>query len=202
MRLDEVAIGNFKNLRDLRIDFDRKSPYTVLVGENGAGKSNLLEAVTLIFKALDLQTQAPFDFSLRYRCRAHDIRIVATKNEMPRVSVREDEDAEYVDLSRREFAEEDERGPVYRPAFVFGYYSGPGDRLSSLYEEHRTRYYKELIKAPERRRTSDPNSLRRLFYAETLHGQFALLAFFMASGSDAEERPRVSSRIPPDRGAG
>ena len=187
MRLVEVAIGDFKNLRNLRIDFDESSPYTVLVGENGAGKSNLLEALTLIFKALDLQTRAPFDFEIEYECRAHSIRIVGTKEEMPRIAVRGDADSKYVDLSRREFAEEDVRGPLYRPAFVFGYYSGPSDRLSSLYEEHRTRYYGELIKAPERRRTSDPNSLRRLFYAETLHGQFALLAFFMASGRDAEE---------------
>lgn len=80
----------------------------------------------------------------------------------------------------------DGEGPLYRPAFVFGYYSGPSDRLSTLYEKHRERYYEEIIKDPLRRKTKDPNTLRRLFYAETLHGQFALIAFFMAPGEDAE----------------
>ena len=33
MRLDEVTISEFKNLRDLYVDFDEGSSYTVLVGE-------------------------------------------------------------------------------------------------------------------------------------------------------------------------
>ena len=57
MRLDELTIGEFKNLRDLRVDFDEGSPYTVLVGENGAGKSNLIEALSLIFRNLDLDQE-------------------------------------------------------------------------------------------------------------------------------------------------
>ena len=66
--------------------------------------------------------------------------------------------------------------------FVFGYYSGPSDRLGSLYELHRERYYNWIIKSRDQRGdrvVKDPNELRRLFYAQTLHGQFALLAFFM-----------------------
>jgi len=69
MRLDEVTIEEFKNLRDLHIDFDEQSPYTVLVGENGAGKSNLIEALTLIFRNLDLDIEAPFGYELKYQCR-------------------------------------------------------------------------------------------------------------------------------------
>ena len=60
MRLDAVRIGTFKNLQDLSVDFDEGSPYTVLVGENGAGKSNLIEALALIFRNLDLDVEAPF----------------------------------------------------------------------------------------------------------------------------------------------
>jgi len=62
MRLDRVIVKEFKNLKNLDVDFDEDSPYTVLVGENGAGKSNLLEALTLIFRNLDLDVEAPFDY--------------------------------------------------------------------------------------------------------------------------------------------
>src|ERR1017187_7441316 len=125
MRLDELTIQEFKNLRNLRVTFDEVSPYTVLVGENGAGKSNLIEALTLIFRNLDLDTGAPFGYEMKYQCRRRYIRIKEGKKD-------------YRELGRKRFMEVDRDGrPEYRPAFVFGYYSGPSDRLSALYEKHR-----------------------------------------------------------------
>lgn len=190
MRLNEVTIGEFKNLRDLTIVFDDASPYTVLVGENGAGKSNLIEALTLIFRNLDLEEPAPFDYRLKYRCRGNDVSIDAIEGRSPRFSTRRTDSMPYRELPRKSFMSEDETGrPNYRPAFVFGYYSGPSDRLASLYEKHQERFYSWIIKPPERRgrKAMDPNDLRRLFYAQTLHGQFALLAFFMESITGSED---------------
>ena len=194
MRLDEVTIASFKNLRDLHVDFDETSPYTVLVGENGAGKSNLIEALTLIFRNLDLDLGAPFTYELKYRCRGQRVIIRAQADEAPRFWVGSEVssvDKKEVEVGRKRFMSVDPDGrPLFRPAFVFGYYSGPSDRLSSLYEKHRERYYTWIIKSPDQRGGSnitDPNSLRRLFYAETLHGQFALLAFFMAPETASDD---------------
>jgi predicted ATPase len=193
MRLDSVRIDNYKNLKDLCIDFDETSPYTVLVGENGAGKSNLIEALTFIFRNLDLDAVAPFGYELKYRCRSKHVRVVAKQDQMPSFWQRQPDSHDYVELPKRRFMETDHQGkPLFRPAFVFGYYSGPSDRLAALYEEHRRRYYRRIIK-PEAKRAGglvDSNALRRLFYAQTLHGQFALLAFFMddQDGASAEDR--------------
>jgi predicted ATPase len=189
MRLDEVTIGEFKNLRDLHINFDEGSSYTVLVGENGAGKSNLIEALSLIFRNLDLDLEAPFSYHLKYQCREYDVEVRGTADHYPQFWTKRHFQTEYRELSRRRFMGEDADGrPLYRPAFVFGYYSGPSDRLASIFERHRERYYSWIIKSPAQRgrELTDPNSLRRLFYAQTLHGQFALIAFFMkaATGSD------------------
>jgi predicted ATPase len=188
VRLEQVHISEFKNLKDLRVDFDRASPYTVLVGENGAGKSNFLEAITAIFRSLDLDQHAPFGYSLRYRCRGNELRVQARAGRYPDFAIRTTAKQEYRNLSRRQFMREDERGPLHRPAFVFGYYSGPSDRLAALFERHRERYYEWIIRPREKRTTkaADANTLRRLFYAETLYGQFALLAFFMDSSEDHE----------------
>jgi predicted ATP-binding protein involved in virulence len=82
MRLDEVTIGEFKNLRDLSVDFDESSSYTVLVGENGAGKSNLIEALSLIFRNLDLDLEAPFSYHLKYQCREYDVEVRATRRSL------------------------------------------------------------------------------------------------------------------------
>ncbi|WPB86923.1 AAA family ATPase [Sediminicoccus rosea] len=193
MRLDELTVGSFKNLKDFRVDFDEGSPYTVLVGENGAGKSNLIEALTLIFRNLDLDEEAAFAYRLKYRCRGHDVEVVAeAAGQFPRFRVRPKGSGEpFADLPRKRFMESDDDGrPRYRPAFVFGYYSGPSDRLAGLYRTHEERYYRWIIKSAEQRGgrdVTDPNALRRLFYAQTMHGQFALLAFFMAPGDDAEQ---------------
>ena len=192
MRINEIFIERFKNLREFRIDFDQDSPYTVLVGENGSGKSNLLEALAMIFRDLDLGQSAPFTYEMKYQCRGHRLGVSAKEGRHPRFRVKSGGSTEYRDLSRREFMDLDGRGrPLYRPTFVFGYYSGPSDRLASIFERHQERYYSAIIKAPSRRSggARDPSELRRVFYAQTLHGQFALIAFFMeADDADADDR--------------
>lgn len=190
MRLEQITIEEFKNLRGLHVDFDQTSPYTVLVGENGAGKSNLIEALTVIFRNLDLDVEASFTYELDYRCRGKGIRIQAKRGSYPRISASETDKGDYHEISRKQFLEDDENGrPRFRPAFVFGYYSGPSDRLAVLYEKHRERYYREIIKPRSKRQSgiTSSNALRRLFYAQTLHGQFALLAFFMDSSASSDE---------------
>ncbi|MFA6444196.1 MAG: AAA family ATPase [Sterolibacterium sp.] len=191
MRLDEVTIGEFKNLRNLHVTFDEGSPYTVLVGENGSGKSNLIEALSLIFRNLDLDVGAPFSYHIKYQCRDHDVEIKAEADQFPKFWAKGRQESGYRELARKRFASEDQGGrPLYRPGFVFGYYSGPSDRLASIFEKHRERYYNWIIKSVEQRGNApvtDPNNLRRLFYAQTLHGQFALIAFFMNAADDSEE---------------
>ncbi len=180
MRLDEITIQEFKNLRDFSLKFEETSPYTVLVGENGSGKSNLIEALTFIFRNLDLDIEAPFGYRLKYRCRGNDVEITAEQGAFPEFKVRHPGSSEYRTLRRRQFMAADENDrPLYRPAFVFGYYSGPSDRLADLYERHRERYYRFIIKPASKRKAIASNALRRLFYAQTHHGQFALLAFFV-----------------------
>src|SRR5436309_3249881 len=126
MRLDQLWIGEFKNLHDLRVGFDRQSPYTVLVGENASGKSNLVEALALIFRNLDLDLPAPFAYELRYSCRGSDVEVRAEADQHPRFGIKRPDASTYDELQLRQFLGEDDQGrPLYRPAFVFGYYSGP-----------------------------------------------------------------------------
>lgn len=190
MRLNRLWIERFKNLTEFGIDFRRSSPYTVMVGENGSGKSNILEAITLVFRNLDLGLRAPFGYQLSYTCRGDEIDLKAKKGGWPICRVRKKGDESFRRLSRKAFLADDVDGkPLYRPAFVFGYYSGPSDRLGKLYDRHRDRYYNWIIRSAAQRRDAkkrDPNTLRRLFFAETLHGQFALLAFFMEPDRGSE----------------
>jgi predicted ATP-binding protein involved in virulence len=77
MRLDRIRIPSYRNLRSFEIDFDEKQPTTVLLGRNGTGKSNLIEAIVEIFRDLELGAAPSFAYSIQYVCRERVIRINA-----------------------------------------------------------------------------------------------------------------------------
>jgi energy-coupling factor transporter ATP-binding protein EcfA2 len=52
MRLKSVYIGEYKNLKDFTLIFNTSCFIDIFVGKNGSGKSNLFEAIILIFKHL------------------------------------------------------------------------------------------------------------------------------------------------------
>jgi len=55
MKVDYLHIqSQFKNLNDVKVEFDQSNLMTVIVGGNGSGKSNVLEALVSIFRNLDL----------------------------------------------------------------------------------------------------------------------------------------------------
>lgn len=54
MRIKSLWISEYKNLKDFTIEFDTSNPLNIIIGANGSGKSNFLEALALIFKELYL----------------------------------------------------------------------------------------------------------------------------------------------------
>src|SRR4051812_45345825 len=127
MRLRHIRLTRFKNLRDFEVSFDGNSPVSVIVGRNGTGKSNLLEALTIIYRDLDLGATPPFDFDLQYECRGREIRVTATGTPR-RLAVAVDGER-----SSRTAIMGDSSRERLLPDFVFGYYSGPSNRLAAHY---------------------------------------------------------------------
>jgi predicted ATPase len=169
MRIVELAIENFKTLKNFSIDFDSRWPTTVVLGHNGLGKSNLLEALILIFRNLDLGEEPAFRYRITYLCRDSEIAIEADpqagrgRNQQIKIKI----DGE--PMSYRHFREAEQRR--YLPSYVFGYYSGPSNRMEVHFDQHQRRFYDALIAGEER-------PLRPLLYARPVHSQFALLSFF------------------------
>ncbi len=165
MRIKHLTIKNFKNLRDFTIKFDAKSPTTILVGRNGTGKSNLLEALTIIFRDLDLGERPTIAYHMLYECNNHKVNIMTFPNDSLKKAVItvDGQSITYNQLSKKK---------VYRPNFVFGYYSGPSNRMEKHFEKHQKKFSDDLLKGNDR-------PLRPLFYARTVHSHFVLLAFFL-----------------------
>ena len=167
MRIDKLHIASFKNLRDFSINYDQGSLITVLVGRNGTGKSNLLEALVIIFRDLDLGEGPAFKYSINYKCRNNEIVVDADPDRAQREAYRIQVNSEAISI--RNFSGMPDR--QYLPNYVFGYYSGPSNRLEQHFEKHQNKFYDELLKGNDK-------ALRPLLYARLAHSQFALLAFF------------------------
>jgi predicted ATPase len=185
MRLNSIWIGAFKNLRDFSMAFDAEPLPTVLVGRNGAGKSNLLEALVIIFRDLDIGRRTDFAYRIEYSLATEQVFIrwdpadtgaafQATVNGKPMPKGR------LTHKSGRKL-----------PRFVFGYYSGPSDRMAEHFRDHQERYYDALLRI--RHTEIETTELRPLFYARLIHSQFVLLAFFMRE--DAEIRQFLQSHL-------
>lgn len=187
MRLKKIWIEQFKNLKSFEIEFDNELT-TVVIGGNGTGKSNLLEAMAIIFRDLDLEHKnpdaMPFEYYLIYECRGRQIEIDANPSESrpsDNVQLTLVEDVqnrrrrstllikvnEKSIATNRFFLNKKE----FLPNHVFGYYSGPTNRLAQHFIRHQEKFYED-----QRQGVDSP--LRPLFFALPVHSQFVLLSYF------------------------
>lgn len=178
MRLDLLKIRKFKNLSDVEINFDEGELSTVLIGENGTGKSNVIEALVTIFRDLDLNDNTPFSYWLGYNCHGRRIEIDNNFNETA-LSITVDG----AQIFRGAFY--DNRAQ-YLPTNVFGYYSGSSRRLEQLFDKHQLRYYRKVISPKSQSADIKDVNLRRLFYCRPAYGQLALLSYFAFKSDSAK----------------
>lgn len=225
MRLDRLTIGTaatypthqFKNLKNVTIDFDQDHWVTVVIGWNGTGKSNVLEALAIIFRDLIRHSRMPeFAFRIAYRMgsgrEARHIHIDADPEQRKEPFTIHVATAEQAELARagRDVASEVSTPvvPVGRrvtltqflaeddanlPRYVFGYYSGESRRMQEVFRPYLERYDGEL------RGGVDPG-FKRLFYAMPVHSQFVLLAFLTQQDDAVREVLEGHLGLDPDEG--
>ena len=174
MRIDKIYIEEFKNLRNFSIDLNEEFMSTVFLGQNAAGKSNLLEALVIIFRDLDLEDQTDFNYILEYQCKENLLKVkggpdVRGKFQFYKgVKIKNTIAYETKVLSKKLIREKKSN---YLPRYVFSYYSGVSNRLLEHFDKHQTRFYKALLE-----NKNQPS--RPLFYARLIHSHFVLMAFY------------------------
>lgn len=164
MQLRYLAIPQFRNLRNLEVTFASELELVggapaealgnthakrirshALIGQNGTGKSNLIEALITLFRDIDLDREAAFDYTLEYEIRGHVVRIQAdiTKQKRPYVWVDSDRvSQEYLIKNDppEKSPQDKRRGPRLLPTHIFAYYSGRNERIEQLFQEHQRRF--------------------------------------------------------------
>jgi len=195
VRLDYFWIGDYKNLKDVTINFDEGHWVTIVIGWNGTGKSNVLEALATLFRDLVMgenqkgeKNRPSFPYRLRYqmlgKCWVHidadpkreresyqiHIKPVASgNNTRAKESLNNSQDDLGDPITLNKLLNDQDN---YLPKYVFGYYSGTSERMQEVFKKYLVGYDTLL------RRGKEPG-FRRLFYALPVHSQFVLLAFIL-----------------------
>lgn len=126
-RLKSVYIKDYKNIQDQTFDFSSNTGYIALIGLNGSGKSNLLEAISIIFNGLFNKKAIPFEYEIKYDIDGHiyERKKLSAKKDGLRVK---DEDMQY-------------------PSSIIACYSGEDLRLWHVaYEDYYMQYFKNAIR--------------------------------------------------------
>ena len=143
MKLKKIEIGKdgangYKNLVDFKLDFTTQDGLTILIGNNGSGKSNLLEAISLIFYKLynnDLNS-LDFKFLIEYEKNNKNIKINNIRNLKFRIdNIETTKDIFYTSLNDN------------TPDKIFTIYSGEELRLwEECYYTPYKNYYIDVIR--------------------------------------------------------
>lgn len=233
MRLDKLTIGSakdsathhFKNLKNVTIDFDQDHWVTVVIGWNGTGKSNVLEALAIIFRDLIALKRMPsFAFKLRYRMGfGENVRHIFIDCDPDRkadpIQFYTGSDAEIDEVMKA--PQDDMWGYVLEEQL-----QGQPHRLSGLrinlleflkedskylpryvfsyYSGESERMYEifkpYLERYDKKLRNGEDPGLKRLFYAMPEHSQFVLLAFLIQQSDVVRTFLDEHLGIDPDEG--
>lgn len=167
MRIDKLEIrSEWKNLEGFRIDFDESRDVAVIIGKNGASKSNLLETLIRIFRDIDLKLASDFAYSIDYKIGTSAVHVEAEANKRAKGFVND-----------KPIAQEKLR-TSWTPRYVVAYYSGTSDRFQELFLQHDKEALDQTLENGEKKVES--LAFRRFTLARSVHGLFALLAFYLS----------------------
>lgn len=164
MKLKRLEINGFKNINNLNIDFSANNGTTLFIGNNGCGKSNILEAISSIFAGLykDRTHKPRFDYHIEYEINKSEID-VSLKNGKYSFIVNS------LSIPKSEFTRNSEQ---YLPTNVISCYSGESSRLWGSYYYP---YYKDYL---QKIKTSVSVPKLPLIYINKFSLEIALLTLF------------------------
>lgn len=179
MRLKHLhIIGEYKNLKDFKIDFDGTSFIDVFVGKNGTGKSNLFEAVIEIFKHI-YNNEYPiiFDYKLNYELNGEDILIYWKDGKW-----RNNEEIEIPFVNKHSL-----------PSNILIYYSGHNDTIGNFIDDFNLIHREKLNR--NRNNEHFNNEDARLFFGIGKEYKNILLASTLLQSDDLNLKQIIKQKL-------
>ena len=160
MRLKSLYIQEYKNIKEQTFDFSNNTGYIALIGLNSSGKSNLIEAIALIFNSLLNKKKKPFKYEIQYE---YDGKIYTRKPQLA-----------YIDGKKVKISE------MFYPSSVIACYSGEELRLWRMaFEDYHMHYFKNAIDG----KLSTPNFI----YLNKYCWSIALIALMSSENNEIKK---------------
>ena len=160
MKIESLKISGYKNLKNRRrVSFNLKKcgDYTALIGLNGSGKSNILEAISLIFSSLYHNRKINFYYEIIYKLDDNYVKV-----DSGGMMVKNNYHNAYNVIPKLAYEE-------YLPDNVITSYSGEELRMwEEIYFESYQEFFNNLKK--------QSFSIPKLLYINKYSWEFALIA--------------------------
>lgn len=186
MQIKYLYIENFRNLDKFEWKFtqNEQNPITILLGKNGAGKSNLLEALLFIFRNLHYSDSLPipFEYIIEYAIHGFTIKVTASEGSKSKylfeIDGKKFSTKETVEISKTwVYDKQPEKLEGILPENVLVYYSGFAKRMNEYFLKTDEDYAKAL-------RENKYFGFRPLFFYNPIHYRFILLGLFASPLKD------------------
>ena len=182
MKIKHFWISKYKNIEDQTFDFNG-TLISLFVGKNGLGKSNLFEAIAVIFRNLDLADKESditneFDYIIEYEVKGHYIKISNIGTELSIDSKKIESENEFTNVKIGSF--KTHRASRYLPDYIIGYYSGENKRIKDLFSRHiEKREYNLKRSSP----SIDAPLLGKMFFSDQLFGELIFFTLWVFKDS-------------------
>lgn len=170
MHINHLFIAKYYHLENFKCDF--KNNISVFIGENGSGKSRILEAIIEIFKNLYYTESLPIPFAylIKYEIASNHIEI-STLNGKYEIKI-EGESKDISEILRISkswvYKKVPEKLEGILPDNIFLYYSGQSNRVVKHFEKIEEDYQNGL-------KDGYDMGLKPLFLFKPIHGKIILL---------------------------
>ena len=155
MKLKRLWIDGFRNLNDFELNFENNDRKTVLIGNNGSGKSNILEALCIIFYKLyyNKKINDKFNYEIEY--------IINEKN----IKIEDKNDSfSFTDSYGQNLVDKKEQ---YLPVNIIMLYTGEKTFLNKNYFSHSRKLFLQ---------NKDKNTLPKMIYLNSFFWNISLLS--------------------------
>lgn len=134
MKINYIYIDGYKNLNKLEVSFDNNSTVNALIGNNGSGKSNVIEALTRVFIAVYNDSTVDFVYEIHYTISDNEI-VLCNKGKT-------------VFLKNGKSVKKSEKETCL-PRSIFLYYCGETDRIQKFVADCQEQKFEKALKIGE-----------------------------------------------------
>ncbi|MEP0936524.1 MAG: AAA family ATPase [Cyclobacteriaceae bacterium] len=183
MKIKKLWVSEYKNLKNLEFEFKDGKLISLLVGQNGFGKSNLIEILTMIFRSLFEHTSLKkakewseennmLEYEIEYSCKRKHLKI---SGKYQSFEIEQKTEESFTKLNFTEFSKSRKE---YLPDYILGYYSGNSPRLKNLIEDIEKDEKSKLKQDQQREGKLNP-SLRPFIFTQVHHSEIILFTLVL-----------------------